>query len=162
MKTTFNFLFSLIIVLVTVSCSSKITQIGRVNMVSNRNVNPNLEYMLIASYTGSKSDLKKSKAPTIEDAVDQAVRRVPGGEFLMNTKIFLVDGKYIAVEGDVWGNKEASHKGFKVGDRVTWKTAFQGYKEGVIRALKDDKTCIIMLENGNTTDKKYDEIIKAQ
>ena len=74
------------------SCgSTTLKQVGKVNMISNRNVDPKLDYSLLSSYSGgSQRELKKSKAITIEDAVDQTVRKVPGGEFLMNTKLFKV------------------------------------------------------------------------
>ena len=97
---TYMFLFA---VLVT-ACTS-VKQIGKINMISTRNVDPNLKYEVISTYSGgSKRELKKSKSTSIEDAIDQTVKKVPGGEFLMNCKIYLINSKYIAVEGDVWGN----------------------------------------------------------
>lgn len=87
---------------------------------------------------------------------------IPGGEFLMNTKIFLVKGKYLAAEGDVWGiNTNLSYRGFKVGDNVVWKS-MGDVKKGKIKSLKDDKTYFIETENGNVIEKKYDQISKAE
>lgn len=152
------FLFSAI-----TSCTS-VKQIGKVNMISNRNVDPNLKYEAITTYSGgSKRELKKSKSTNIEDAIDQTVRKIPGGEFLMNAKIYIVNMKYIAVEGDVWGIKsEIGFRGFKVGDKVLWKVIGGQFKSGTIKSLKDDKSCLIETEEGKVLEKKYDEISKAE
>ncbi|MGV3631734.1 MAG: hypothetical protein ACO1O6_11045 [Bacteroidota bacterium] len=145
-----------------VSCTS-VKQVGKVNMISNRNVDPQSNYEVLATYSGgSKKELKKTKAKNIEDAIDQTVRKIPGGEFLLNAKIYSVNGQYFAVEGDVWGKKaEVSFRGFKVGDNVTWKV-MNSFKTGMITSLKDDKTCLVKTENGEIIEKKYDEISKAQ
>lgn len=159
MKT--KFLFIALIALIS-SCTS-VKQIGKVNMVSNRNVDTKLNYEAITTYSGgSKKELKKSRAITIEDAVDKTVRKVAGGEFLMNAKIYLIDGMYIAVEGDVWGiATNASFRGFKVGMKVTWET-ITGFKTGVINSLKDDLTCLIQTEGGDIIEKRYDSISKSE
>jgi len=148
------------------SCTS-IKQIGQVNMISNRNIDPKLNYEAISRYSGgSKKELKRSRAVSIQDAIDNTVRKIPGGEFLMNVKIYSINEKYIAVEGDVWGqNNNITFRGFEVGDEVTWKVIenFKSlYKTGLIRSLKDDKTCLIEDENGQVVEKKYDEITKAK
>ncbi len=156
-------LFLALMVIIAISSCTSVKQIGKVNMISNRNVDPNLNYDVISTYSGgSDKELKKTKVKTIEDAVDQTVRKIPGGEFLMNAKIYLVDGQYIAVEGDVWGTKSNfAYRGFKIGDKVTWK-AKGDFKIGIIKTLKDDKTCLIEEENSEITEKKYDEISKVE
>lgn len=84
------------------SCIS-VRQIGKVNMISNCNIDPKLNYELIATYSGgSKRELRKTRAKTFDDAINQKVRKIPGGEFLMKAKIYLVYNKlldeiYIAV-----------------------------------------------------------------
>lgn len=145
------------------SCSVEVKLIGRVNMISNRNIDSKLSYEPISTYSGgSKSELKKTKAESVENAISQTIRKIPGGEYLMNAKIYMVNGKYIAIEGDVWGIKNnLSYRGFKVGDKVTWKV-FGVFKSGVIKSLKDDKTCLIDAENGNVVEKKYDDISKGE
>jgi hypothetical protein len=96
---------ALVLTLLLYSCETiQMTQIGRLNMVSNRNVNPNLQYKVLSTYSGvSQRELRRSRAKTIEDAVNQTVKNVSGGEFLMNVKIYILSTKYYAVEGDVWG-----------------------------------------------------------
>jgi hypothetical protein len=101
MKKTIAILF----ITIMASCGS-VKQIGKVNMISNRNIERNLDYKPLLNYAGgSNRELRKSRAKTIEQAIDQTVKKVPGGEFLMNVKIYFVKGKYYAAEGDVWGNK---------------------------------------------------------
>ncbi len=154
--------FLMLASLMTTSCSPAIKQIGKLNMISNRNVNPNAKYVSLSTYAGgSKHELKKTRATTIEDAVVQTVKKIPGGEFLTNVKIYIVEGKYFAVEGDVWGiKKEASFRGFKVGDKVI----IDGLKKSTatIKSLKDDKTCFIEKENGKIVEIKYDKISKME
>jgi hypothetical protein len=132
-------------------------------MISNRNIDTKLNYEVISTYSGgSKRELKKSKAKTIEEAIDQTVRKIPGGEFLMNVKIYIIKGQYIAVVGDVWGVKSnITFRGFRVGDKVIWKVT-GSFKTGTIKSLKDDKTCLIETENGDIVEKKYDDISKAE
>lgn len=147
--------------LIFTSCTSS-KQIGSVNMISNRNVDPSLNYAAISTYSGGTNrELRKSRATTIEDAINQTVKKIPGGEFLMNAKIFLVDKKYYAVEGDVWGTtSNISYRGFKSGDKVTWKVN-GSYKSGVIKSLTDDKSCLVETDSGNVVEKRYDKISKA-
>ena len=156
-------IFIVIVATTIASCATSIKQIGKVNMISNRNIDPKLNYDVISTYSGgSNRELKKSHATTIEDAVDQTVKKVPGGEFLMNIKIYSVNKKYFAAEGDVWGVKSnLAYRGFKVGDKVTWK-GMGGFKTGNIKSLRDDKTCLVETENGKTLEKKYDDISKAE
>ena len=160
-----------LIAFVLPSCIS-VKEVGKVNMISNRNVSMKTDYALLSSYSGgSKAELKKSKAENIEQAVDQTVRKVAGGEFLMNAKINLVyhkiSGKaFFAVEGDVYGlassngTAERSYRGFKAGDKVNWGNKISGFKSGTIKSIKDDKTCLVETEDGKVIEKKYDDISK--
>jgi len=133
------------------SCSSvTLKQIGSINMISTRNVSLNSNYALVSSFTNSSDkELKKSEAKYIEEAINELVKKTPGGEFLMNVKLYSVKTKkntYYAVSGDVWGNAgNISFKGFKVGDKVIYKKMFAS-KYAIISALKDDKTCYIKYE----------------
>ena len=150
--------------LIAASCSS-VKVIGSVNMLSHRNVNTQTEYQLLTSYAGgSPKERKKSKAVTIEDAIDQTVKKVAGGEYLMNAKIYqIVNGRkmFYFCEGDVWGSKEnVSYRGFKVGDKVIVDGVVNTI--ATIKSLKDDKTCFIMRINGVIEEVKYDRISKAE
>lgn len=164
--------FLIVCLFISACKTTEVKLIGNVNMISNRNVNPNMNYKLISSYSGgSKKELKESRSLSIEDAIEKTVRKIPGGEFLVNAKVYQIAGKYYAAEGDVWGEKasELSYRGFKVGDKVIFKDksllkkfdlkADYGY--GEIVSLKDDKTCYVKLEdNDRTVELSYDRISK--
>jgi hypothetical protein len=119
-------------------------QIGKVNLISNRNVESSANYVLIKSYMGaSKQEIRKTKATTLEDAIDQVVKSTPGGEYLKNVKVYLTGNKYLAVEGDVWGIAgNVNFRGFTPGDRVKWTKLFKDFT-GTIVDLKDDKVCTV-------------------
>lgn len=157
-------LFSTLAIALSLSSCTSVKQIGKLNMVSTRNVDSKLNYSRISTYSGgSKRELKHSKAKTIEDAIDQTVKKVMGGEFLMNVKLYSIDGVYFAAEGDVWGpsnSNEINYRGFKNGDAVTWKKNGH-FITGTITALKDDKTCYVADELGKTFELLYDNITKV-
>lgn len=156
------------VALMMASCTT-VTMIGEMNMVSSRNISTTFDYQKLATYSGgSKARITQSKAVTLRDAVDYVVREVPGGEFLMNAKVYIVDhgkGKYnFAVEGDVWGypTEKGDYNGFKLGDYVMWNSGF-GYVKGKIVAIKDSETCIVQSEkNGTKRTVKFDTLMRAE
>lgn len=108
-KTTILVMLSLAIILT--SCMT-FKEVGRLNMVSCRNIDSHTNYQLMqknVEYT--KKELRKVRSASIEEAVDAAVKKVDGGEYLMNVKIkmcvksgfYAPPVYYYAVEGDVWG-----------------------------------------------------------
>lgn len=155
MKKLLNFLFT---AAVLTSCTN-IKQIADLNMISTRNVETK-EYVLIKNYQGNpgnKKVLKKSKAKTLDEAINLTVRNTPGGEYMKNVKIYIIErpfSEHYAAEGDVWGLKEGviTYMGFKVGDRVQWSTkkTFQknvihkgtvaSFKDGEVITVKEDGT----------------------
>jgi hypothetical protein len=153
----------LMVFVVFQGCTS-VKQIGKVNMVSNRNVETDFEYVLLSSYAGSSDkELKRSKAESVEQAIDDTVRKVPGGEFMMNVSMYVINNDRFAVVGDVWGRTEnVAYRGFRVGDRVTFK---RGGKVvyGQITGLKDDKTCFVQPDGDEAgVEVAYDELAKGQ
>lgn len=159
--------FSIILFVLAITLSAypaKLKQIGSINMISTRNVNPSLEYKPIATFAGgSDRELKRSKAKTIDEAIENTIKSVPGGEFLMNVKLFVVDGKYFAVQGDVWGDpNNVSIRGYKVGDRVSWKL-YGVYQFGRITALKNADKCTVKNETTEKiVDVEYEKLLKAE
>ncbi len=148
--------------LLLTGCTS-VMQIGKINMISNRNVETSFDYSLISSYAGgSQKEIKKTRSETIEQAIDQTVKKVPGGEFVMNASIFMVNNRYFAVQGDVWGRKDdLSYRGFAVGDRVTFKHLGQ-VQSGVITGLKDDQTCYVKVDDTDGgIEVRYDILAKG-
>lgn len=143
------------------SCTS-VKQIGSLNMISTRNIDSNSHFEMLRSYAGgSKSELKKSKAETIQDAVNATVKNVAGGEFLMNVKLYMIDDMYFAVEGDVWGLSKNEYRGMKIGDKVSYKFAGK-YKNATIKGFRDADTAVIILDNGNAVEKEIEDLIKVE
>ncbi len=159
MKKTFIPLFLLLLLS---SCGTSLKLIGNVNLITTRDLDDNAKYSLVKSYAGgSDKELKNSRGKTLDDAINQMIKETAGGEFLKNAKIYLVKGKYYGVAGDVWGYiVNASIKGFKVGDRVTWKSR-KKYLNGVITSLKNDKICLIKVDDSDVVKElSYDDISK--
>lgn len=77
-------------------------KIGTLNMASNRNIDSKTNYVLIERYVTSK--VKNKGKEILESAIDEGVKKIPGGEYMMNVKFYVKgNGKKIKVEGDVWG-----------------------------------------------------------
>lgn len=156
-----NLILSAAVALMVSSCGPSIKQIGYLNMISTRNVSVKEQYVSLRNGVGGDNrDLKRNKAATVDMAVGNLVKNVPGGEFVQNAKIYVI-GKEYAVSGDVWGlSGEINHKGFKIGDHVMWKDNFVKFT-GVITELKDDKECTVKQdENGKIRIVRYDEMSK--
>lgn len=143
------------------SCTS-FKQVGSVNMISTRNVENGADYTLIRSYMGaSKKELKKTRATTLDEAINDVVKNTPGGEHLRNVKIYLVNGTYFAVEGDVWGTTANQNmRGFKIGEMVTWKDKTK-VRKGKITDLKSAEVATVTDDDGKTFDVKYTEMSKT-
>jgi len=159
--------------LFTSGCAPSVVKIGTLNMVSHRNVDPDLKYELVSSYAGgSKKELKKSRATTVEEALEQTVRKVPGGELMMNVKLYQISGKYFAIEGDVWGKKDnQQYRGFALGDRVVCRDRSiirnldlkRDIIYGEVTGMIDDKEVYVRLEDIDRIVKiPYDKIVKSK
>jgi hypothetical protein len=155
---------------VMISSCSTIIDLGKLNMISARNIDSKTDYVLIKNYAGGsqkeiKKALKQTKALTLDAAINETVKNVAGGEFLKNVKVYGVkkgNVMYLLVEGDVWGvSGNESFRGFKVGDNVQWKELTQT-KKGVITGLTDAEKCMV-LEDGeeNSQSLKYSSITKV-
>lgn len=145
-----------------VSCTPP-KMIGQVNMISNRNISTTFDYEQLSTYSYS-GRLSKPKAKTIQEAIDQTVKDVPGGEFIMNAKIYTKDMCYVVV-GDVWGHgTNVGYGEFVRGDSVIWKgTGSTNYnKNGKIVAFKDQTTAIVEEDGGKRTEIKIKNLIKSE
>lgn len=77
-------------------------KIGTLTMASNRNVDSKTNYVLLERYVNAK--VKNKGREVIQGAIDEAVKKTPGGEYMMNVKFYVKNnGKKVKVEGDVWG-----------------------------------------------------------
>ena len=160
----------LLTVVVMISSCSTVNDMGKINMIANRNVSTKENYVLLKNYAGGskkeiKKALKKTQAKTIDAAIDETVKNVPGGEFIMNAHLYSVKKKKsygFFFEGDVWGLSEnVSFRGFKVGDTVQWKELTIA-KKGVITGLTDSEKCMVKEEGKeNSQSLKYSSITKV-
>ncbi len=156
--------------LTMLSSCFKVVDLGKLNMISDRNVDSKADYVLIKNYSGGspkeiKKALKKTKATTIDVAIDETVKNVAGGEFLKNAHFYGVKRKkniYLFVEGDVWGIAgNETFRGYKVGDKVQWKELGVTYK-GVVTGLTDATKCMVKPEGKeNSISLKYTSITKV-
>ena len=155
-----HYLFAIVLVVVLSACSS-VKQIGHVNMISTRNIDASANYELLSSYVGGrKSELRNNKSRTIDEAINKVVKNIPGGEYLMNVKIYRVGDSFFAAEGDVWGIADnQSRYGFNVGESVVWQTLFNNYEQGVIVSFIDTEMCYVKTLKGKLIKKKYSELI---
>lgn len=75
-------------------------------LLYNHPIKHGIKYEQLSVATGSdKKDIKKSEAVVIDSAINQLLRKVPGGCYIANAKIYVVKKHYLAVSGDVWGIK---------------------------------------------------------
>jgi hypothetical protein len=114
-KLSFYILTSLLLT----SCAGTYQEIGSLNMLSDRHVDPTGRYQKLAEAAGSsKKQIKKTSALNIEAAIDQVLDEVPGGRYITNVKIYVVHGEYIAVSGDVWGQPTTTSSGKSDGNVI--------------------------------------------
>jgi len=108
-----KFLFLITATALSLQSCVSYRELGELTMAANRNVNMSQNYQLLQTYVGdSKRDIDKSRYMSIDDAIDGIVRQVPGGEYLMNVRIYVLEKSnhkgryYFAVSGDVWGRPQ--------------------------------------------------------
>ncbi len=157
-----NFKLNAVIVIASMTLSGCMStkQIGDLTMISTRNIDTKTDYVLIRNYMGgTKKELKKSRSIDLKEAINNVLKQTPGGEFIKNVKVYLVNGKYFAVEGDIWGTQEnINFRGFKIADKVQYKGNLY-----TITELKNDKVCMIKSESdGKVKEVSYSDLKKSQ
>lgn len=147
------------------ACSStQPTLIGTVNSISSRNIDTSVKYELLKRYAGSgNKEVKRNAATTIDAAMENVIKSTPGGEYLMNVKIYKVEDKY-SIEGDVWGIASKNDiRGFKVNDEVVFKRGSKVIK-GTIISLIDSQKCYVRFKDDKgkemEREMKYDDLSK--
>jgi hypothetical protein len=93
-----KYTFLLFIALTATSCG--FNRIGSLTMASSRNIERSAPYELLRRNVEGVSKLKEDEA--LNEAMDDAVLKVPGGEYLMNV-VIKVSGRKVKVIGDVYG-----------------------------------------------------------
>lgn len=140
---------SLIAVSLLISSCSSIKPIGEVETLCYQKLDDKIKYELLASNVGGGykelNDTRMKGIKTIPEAVKRVIDNVPGGVYMKNAKITIVDNGLVSIEGDVWGIKSANVniKGFSVGNYVIYQKGSKITKAQV-SALKDSETCFIL------------------
>ncbi len=133
--TTLFFLMALLLS----SCGISLQKIGSVNSISVRNIDADntVKYQKISSCVNCSDDEKKrSKATTVNQAIDQATKQYAGGEYLQNCNIYLVDKKYFAVDGDVFGipiDSKSISTYFKIGQKIGFNKNGKPYEGSILK-----------------------------
>lgn len=153
-----------LISLLSASCSSYV-KIGKINMVSNRNINTNQEYKLIEKDVEGIGEVSVN-SDAFGEALDNAVKKFKNGEYMMNVSIYITKNtKKMKVVGDVWGivSKEMQNisQKFNVGDTVMieWK---KDILEAVILAKNETEAIVQFKYRGSTKKEKirYEDLTK--
>ncbi len=157
-------LLSVFVVILSGCSNIAVYKIGEMTMASNKNIDSNAEYVLLRSYMGaSEKEIKKSENRSLDAAIDDTVKNTPGSEFLKNVKFYMVLNKgnrFYVSEGDVWGVNHEHFRGFKIGDKVQWKTMFSK-KTGVITNFKDATECTMKIDDSEDYETiEYEELLK--
>jgi len=92
--------------LVLSGCSFQ--RIGNLTMVSTRNIDTSTNYVELKRNVSGTSKMRKGDA--LQEAIDEAVNSVPGGEYLMNTVVYVKDNRIVKVTGDVYGRANPNEK----------------------------------------------------
>lgn len=128
-NTTKIFILLFTVAITIQSCAFR--RIGDLTVVSTRNIDSKTDYKLIEKYVVGKA--KSKHDDVLQQAIDNAIKKVPDGEYLTNVRIYIKpSGRKIKLEGDVWGipkvdkniilaAKDTIHYG--VGSQVTFKSS---------------------------------------
>ena len=165
-----NLIFALL-VFASLTVSAGVKLVGSINVISVRNIDSKTEYVLLKTgANASQKELRKNQATSIDQAVNNIVSQVPGGEFLKNVNIYS-DGDKWAISGDVWGVAESANVlGFRIGDNVLIKNSSlnplskekEKFSKGVIIAFKDKKSCLVKRESGEIKEVNYNDLSKSE
>jgi|GEM_PF-4477780 len=141
------------------------TKIGDLSVMSNRLIDDKTEYVELARYIEGKGKQKKKSTGSLENAIEDCIRQVPGGEFIKNTSIKVSgNGRRVRITGDVWGKKKEGSevvqkeniKGYVVGDRVQ-----AGRKMGTVISLIDSKQCLVQFDGDAVGTKiEYERLVR--
>ena len=171
-----NIIIPTIMLLSVASLQSCYHRIGKLVVVSTRNMDSKTDYILLEKDVTGKAKTKNQEA--LEGAIDKAVKKHPTGEFMKNVIIEVnASGKKIRVKGDVWGtvpigkNSEKVDKSvtktvnavveFKIGDKVTYKNAMGKLIEGTIVGT-NQSTAVVEFDDKSKKEITYEKLTKIE
>jgi hypothetical protein len=107
LKAMKNLICYIMIGILATSCAGTYKEIGELGMLADHKVNEEQHYKQLTTASGSnKKVIRKSKACSMQAAIDKVISKVPGGEYITNVKVYTVKKQYLAVSGDVWGKDD--------------------------------------------------------
>lgn len=122
----------LVIILLFILSGCTFKRIGSLTMVSTRNIDQTKNYVLLARNVEGISKMKHDDP--LQEAIDEAVLSIPGGEYMMNAVVYYKDGKKMRVRGDVYGI------GIDINTPIVVDTSKAcPYLEGEMVVWKDDR-----------------------
>lgn len=134
----------LFIALFIASCG-EYKRIGQFTMISTRNIDRSQNYELLQRDV--EAVIKTDQDDVLQEGIDKAIKKTPGGEYMMNVKIYLMtDGSKLKVIGDIYGIKTTTIdnvvlNSFNVGDTVQFEKKGQ-IKEGIILSVDEGKSIV--------------------
>lgn len=138
---------------------------GRLNIVSSRNLDPSKSFHLIErDVEAIMKNQDGNGMPQLLDKICTDYR----GEFVSNAKVFVKsNGKKIKIVGDVWGDAvqnvnmtQKTH--FDVGDAIYFKRESNGkWVAGTIKGLTPTKV-IVANQNGKVFEVPYEYVSKTE
>lgn len=134
-------------------------------MISTRNIDNSVEYILIEKNVTAEAKMKQDDA--LQEAIDQAIRKFPQGEYMANVAVYVRgNGMEVRVIGDVWGTKKTAEqiaeeekknlsKQYQLGDGVAFRNSFGKIIQGKIIGL-NARAAIIEVEKENGKKSTYE------
>lgn len=136
----------LFLAIITCATGCAYNRVGSLTMISTRNIDYSTEYVELARGVEGTSKMKRDDA--MQEAIDEAVNSVPGGEYMMNTVVYVKDNRIIKVKGDVWGRRAGSEPA-KIEKVVTFSP---GQKVKYIDSKKRKvNATVVAVNNGEIT-----------
>lgn len=125
-------------------------RIGNLTMVSTRNVDSGKAYGLVLR--NAEGTARTSQDDALQAAIDAAVAKHPGGEYLQNVAVYVRDnGMQVKVTGDVYGVEVApgtapssvtGSVAMQAGDAVLWHVRGAQPRRATLVGIRGEKGTI--------------------
>lgn len=144
----------------TLSCSYQ--RVGNLTVVSTRNFQNSENYVELSRNVTGYSKLKKEDA--LQEAIDEAVNSIPGGEYMTNAVIYIKGDRAIKVTGDVYGQPAASpntnNVSYSIGQQVFWIDNKNRTVKAEIISVNGDSLNVRLLHNDKVYPTTIHKIVK--
>jgi hypothetical protein len=155
---------TLFIVMMAIGLTSCYNRIGSLTVVATRNVDPDGEYVQLRRNVTGDSRINRGQA--LQEAIEEAVKSVPGGEYMTNCVVYVRGNKVIRVTGDVHGLKEyqpqMKETEFAVGDDVIWLDDKNRRVKARVIAVTSSYIHIALIHNSKPFQTQPDRLTKIE